>query len=463
LVKTPPSVISSSQCYPFRLKHGDKGRYLVATRNIQPLELVMTDLPCVVGPPAKTVPVCLECLTPVNNYSLSCPECSLPICSLSCISGPHHSQECQLLSQLDHSISIQDFDKPHLLYSAILPLRMWLLKSYNPSLWQKINFLQEGNIEELVSSNLWKDVADYIKDTMKIDNFPEEEFLRLTGIKATNANSLEPTGVSGTALYPLYPLMNSYCYCNTMYSIDKTNWNMEVRAQVMIPAGMEITTRYVLPTMSQPSRRNHIWNAWRFICTCDRCKDPTEFGTWYSGIRCNMCQSGWLLPYHADLGSCWECHTCGGRLEESELVKKLQKCKKRVEMCRDGEEEELLEELEQELHKNHEIIIEVKSKLLQRYSGEPQTRPVMDRRLQLAMDILQVMERIDPGLTPRRGGLLNQVVNTEIRKTSMDSSLGVIGKGNLAKQMRKAMIMMREMKLCLKYDRTLSETYSHFL
>jgi len=73
------------------------------------------------------------------------------------------------------------------------------------------------------------------------------------------------------------------------------------------------------------------------------------------------------------------------------------------------------------------------------------------------------MERIDPGLTPRRGGLLNQVVNTEIRKTSMDSSLGVIGKGNLAKQMRKAMIMMREMKLCLKYDRTLSETYSHFL
>ena len=61
-----PSCPDSSMCQPFRLKFGNKGRYLIATRDIKPLELIMTDRPCVVGPPAKTVPICLECVAAVS-------------------------------------------------------------------------------------------------------------------------------------------------------------------------------------------------------------------------------------------------------------------------------------------------------------------------------------------------------------------------------------------------------------
>ena len=48
---------------------------------------------------------------------------------------------------------------------------------------------------------------------------PAAEIARLSGIKAVNACSLAQCGLEGTALYPVYPLMNSYCYCNTMYTI----------------------------------------------------------------------------------------------------------------------------------------------------------------------------------------------------------------------------------------------------
>ena len=66
---------------------------------------------------------------------------------------------------------------------------------------------------------IWREVADYIRDTLGVAELPAAEIARLSGIKAVNACSLAQCGLEGTALYPVYPLMNSYCYCNTMYTI----------------------------------------------------------------------------------------------------------------------------------------------------------------------------------------------------------------------------------------------------
>ena len=107
---------------------------------------------------------------------------------------------------------------------------------------------------------------------------PAAEIARLSGIKAVNACSLAQCGLEGTALYPVYPLMNSYCYCNTMYHIDPATKVMKVRAKTAIKAGEEITTRYVVPSMEQPARLQHIWRAWGFICSCVRCQSPSELG-----------------------------------------------------------------------------------------------------------------------------------------------------------------------------------------
>ena len=87
------------------------------------------------------------------------------------------------------------------------------------------------------------------------------------------------------AIYPIYNLMNSFCTCNTRCTIDQKSFKMIVRAQTLIPKGQQITTRYIPPWDGQPVRLNKIWKHWQFVCFCDRCKDPTEFGTYFSGIR----------------------------------------------------------------------------------------------------------------------------------------------------------------------------------
>ena len=44
----------------------------------------------------------------------------------------------------------------------------------------------------------------------------------------------------GTVLYPIYPLMNSHCHCNTRCDISDKDLTLEIRAQVPIKAGEEV-------------------------------------------------------------------------------------------------------------------------------------------------------------------------------------------------------------------------------
>ena len=123
------------------------------------------------------------------------------------------------------------------------------------------------------------------------------------------------------AIYPIYNLMNSFCTCNTRCTIDPKSFKMIVRAQTFISKGQQITTRYIPPWDGQPVRLNKIWKHWQFVCFCDRCKDPTEFGTYFSGIRCKKCPSGYLLPFKQNhIASPWNCHHCQAKTSHTEIL-----------------------------------------------------------------------------------------------------------------------------------------------
>ena len=92
------------------------GRYLVASRDIQPGELVLRSVSALVaivsphhclplprdsaacwGPnhsPAPATPVCLECLVDTETQ---CPACHWPLCP----HCQHRAEECRLLARLD--------------------------------------------------------------------------------------------------------------------------------------------------------------------------------------------------------------------------------------------------------------------------------------------------------------------------------------------------------------------------
>ena len=187
-------------------------------------------------------------------------------------------------------MNITDFTTNHKFYTCILLLRMWSSKQHQPQVWDRINFLQEEKEDQLAGAKMFAEVADYIQTSLGIRDITTEEVLRLTGIKAVNAIDLSQTGVDGVALYGVYPLMNSYCYCNTMYHIDPVSKVMKVRAKTAIKEGEEITTRYVVPSMEQPGRLEHVWRAWGFICSCVRCQSPSELGE-CPGVKYNKCKN----------------------------------------------------------------------------------------------------------------------------------------------------------------------------
>ena len=55
-------------CLPYRIQTSKGvGRHFVATRDIKPLELIVSDAPGVVGPATKTRPVCIVCLNPARR------------------------------------------------------------------------------------------------------------------------------------------------------------------------------------------------------------------------------------------------------------------------------------------------------------------------------------------------------------------------------------------------------------
>ena len=81
-------------CYPFIVKNGPGvGRFLVASRDIKPCELILRELPAVFGPYTPTSPLCLTCFTKLDiTTTYLCPNCGLPFCKEECSTSPMHKQ-----------------------------------------------------------------------------------------------------------------------------------------------------------------------------------------------------------------------------------------------------------------------------------------------------------------------------------------------------------------------------------
>ena len=57
-------------------------------------------------------------------------------------------------------------------------------------------------------------------------------------------------------------------------------------------------------------RNKTLLKKWNFKCQCRLCTDCTENGSYYSALKCDICEAGHLLPQmSADI---WQCDKCGG-------------------------------------------------------------------------------------------------------------------------------------------------------
>ena len=71
-------------CFPFMVEQRPEvGRFVVAVRDIEPLELVMWDNAACLGPRMGCPPCCLQCLKRTDG-KFFCPECGWPMCGEQC-------------------------------------------------------------------------------------------------------------------------------------------------------------------------------------------------------------------------------------------------------------------------------------------------------------------------------------------------------------------------------------------
>lgn len=160
------------------------------------------------------------------------------------------------------------------------------------------------------------------------------------------------------------------CKRNTQ-SLTLPSGELEMRAGDFIDVDVPLTHAYVDLMLGTPERRKLLKEQFYFDCTCSRCADKTECGTYFSALKCQQCSSGFLLMDDPlDSWPYWKCNNeqcteIQPTEYETELIQEVRKEEKKI-LTSSGSKKngaiianwmELLEKYRTKFHDNHYIIL----------------------------------------------------------------------------------------------------------
>ncbi|XP_023337402.1 protein msta [Eurytemora carolleeae] len=409
-------------CSPFKIvnKQGF-GRYLVATRDIKPGEIIFTDYPMAVGPKQYTRPVCLGCHAPVSLDGHRCSSCSWPMCSQKCEYSSLHRAECKIFSSAGvkptslrrrgEKREEEEKIEEHPMYECITPLRVCLSMVYRPHNWEVVKKMEtHRSARELEENSLHNQhnvvsfLLKYTKLQEQIDNISGDDILRSSDVLDVNAFEIRGVdGISLRGLYPLTAMMNSSCSPNTQNSIDN-NFTCRVRAVQDIKKGEEICDTYTSTLSNTIYRQKHLLKSKYFLCSCPRCSDPSELGSDFSSIKCrrNPCDGFMLNSNPLNTTSPFRCGKCGFEKERKEIESEQEFWEEKIEnSLRDiTTQEELLRDISILYHPNHNMCIDIMFNLIPLY-GAKQSELLeveAERKEKICESILETMNKLIPGM-----------------------------------------------------------------
>jgi len=424
--------------FPFRVAEvKGRGQGLVASREVHPGETLLTDSSILLGPASSNV--CIVCCRGGECILERCSSCSHPLCQSCRATESHSKEECDALSKLGYH---QDF------YNLVLPIRFGLLKARDEDMYEWLLQYIDHNQERHSNNPAMQESVDRMA-TLVGNCLPQvgvEEASRIIGVLFTNCFEFKLAHIEARALYPLVSMVNHSCipnirHANLLRQVSGPGKEegemvvMTLEAARTIMPGTELTITYSDYMMSHLQRKRFLSEQWHFNCQCPRCTDPTEFGTMTSGLPCNACSTGLLLPTASESASAsastsescpsWSCSKCGKRcpakqVEERErtLVEEARQLPKpfTIRSCL-----EQLRVLSRTLHSNHVLVILLKQRFLFTFSiGLKKVRDLSaEQRLRLAplflaqekycRQLLAYHEVLDPGTTPLKTRLLHEL------------------------------------------------------
>ncbi|XP_058126992.1 SET domain-containing protein SmydA-8-like [Anopheles ziemanni] len=433
------------QCRRFKVVRSERlGRHLVATRSIRQGEIIYRDTPYAVGPKIANVPVCLGCnrnlvplLTNTVQRFYECTQCGWPLCGNGCEGADQHRVECGVLSGSGYRPNIRphpaDPERRESAYCVIVPLRVLLLERTAPEKYAEIERF-ESHLEQRLASPLYgvlrSNLVPFVRSVLGLRQYSEDMILKVSAILDTNCYEIRQPLVKVRALYPLGAMLSHDCVPNTKHYFDD-RLGMVLVATIDIPEGAVINVSYTQPLLGTLQRRLALRQAKCFDCSCDRCTDPTEFGTHVGGFRCPSCQQrikvpkatgcDWVIPSDpASYRTDWRCQNrkCTYQEPAQEYARRCEKLQAELlalDRTEPDDYEAFLVRHEPILHGWNAYVLQAKYALTQLLAGRREQAPndAPARRLvDLCRDLLGVAQKLEPGYGYFRTKLLLELANS---------------------------------------------------
>ena len=362
------------------------------------------------GPLSTSVPICLGCHIPLieNEDPFVCPECCWPMCSLKCCDDIQHRKECKILSNDTKKIGVPNSftDTPR--YDIITVLRCLLLRDSNQEAWECL-MKMESHAKTRESYREAHHIATvrYLSEVCNID-YDLETIHHIRGAIVTNGIEIRgPKGGKIRAVYPRIRLLNHSCIPNVHLTCSSIGV-MEARSAVSIEKGETLLICYTGTVEPLWERQRCAIDVYHFQCRCNRCKDPTEMGTYFSSPKCSECPDRYLLPNINIPIMKWYCMCCEMEYTTSDIRQEIEEWESRIDMndfFGSRSAKSILNkvlQVENSFHSMHFLVLRVAHKaighMLTDFSQE-----ALNAKKTLWTKILSFYDVLEPGLTRRRG------------------------------------------------------------
>nr|XP_022900334.1 protein msta isoform X1 [Onthophagus taurus] len=482
------------------------GRCLIAKRDLNPGDVILIEAPIAFGPRPHLVeegPVpCVGCCRLIMaEKSPRCEGCDWPVCHNDCVGlkDPNkHGHECFILRLRTHKA----LDGLHEYYrqDALFALRCLMVQRKGIKKWMQFLSMESHMEKRGVGTEIYKEYDD------RVINYLEENFLK--PLKRLEQDSKEPIfpdmsretlhkicgiidvnglevnqGAEVMALYPIACSMEHNCIPNTIHSFEDefANYRITMRAALPIKKGERITTMYTHSLWGTQARREHLKETKYFSCSCERCKDPTEMGTYLSALRClgsetKPCGGNQLPLNPLDDKTEWACDKCEikiGNIQASYLINQIGDDVDQVQLSNPTvrELDNLLSKLLTFLHPNHYHCFSVKHSLVQLFGYQQGYLPnqisddQLKRKAKMCRDMLDITSKIDPGnsrLCLYTGVLLHELHLADVIYVKRKWDIG--NKKELLELLKEADESLAKAKEVLKYEiKTMSGEKLHNL
>uniref|UniRef100_A0A1B6FV33 MYND-type domain-containing protein n=2 Tax=Cuerna arida TaxID=1464854 RepID=A0A1B6FV33_9HEMI len=461
------------ECSCFQVVSSEKlGRYMVATRNIAAGEVVLKETPLVYGPKISCYPQCLGCHrqlkgtspdeeTPKSFYH--CKKCDWPLCAPRCENSLAHKKECELMTKQKHKsvIVYQEPPQKEAAYCAILPLRCLLLDP------QKLNEVLSlsSNLEKRINTPLYKvfkvNIVGFLHKALGLKQFDEETILKVTAVLDTNAFEIRRKmgNIKIRGLYCKAAMMSHNCLPNTKHVFVGDDFSIVVMATTDIKKGEIISATYTQSLWSTQERRQHLLSSKCFECDCLRCTDPTEFGTHFSCILCSKCRGYVTCQNPLHQMSDWKCQKCSHVIKARQMTFGNDTLKREIDNTEKTIPtlELLLNKYLKEdsvLHPTNFHIVQAKYALIQLYGSKLSelSESQLEHAETLCNELLELADKLDPGLTRFRGSLLYDLQAIKVIKVKAEFEKDFITKEKAQELLAEVTSILEEATTILKSE-----------